>query len=68
MPASPTTLTVDFRPAGVYPYVDTRADTDHEMYGSFTVTGTAVTTAATDDRRADDDDRGADRSPGRACR
>ena len=47
MPGESTTLTVDFSRPGVYPYVDTRADTDHEMYGSFTVTGPAVTTAAT---------------------
>ena len=59
MPGESTTLTVDFSRPGVYPYVDTRADTDHEMYGSFTVTGTAATTAATTTVRADDDDRGA---------
>jgi DNA-binding beta-propeller fold protein YncE len=47
MPGESTTLTVDFTRPGVYPYVDTRADTDHEMYGSFTITGTAATTAAT---------------------
>jgi DNA-binding beta-propeller fold protein YncE len=46
MPGESTTLTVDFDQPGVYPYVDTRADTDHEMYGSFTVTGTVVTTTA----------------------
>ncbi len=63
MPGESTTLTVDFSQPGVYPYVDTRADTDHEMYGSFTVTGPAVDDRGDHDRRADDDDRGADRHP-----
>ena len=47
MPGESTTLNVTFTEPGVYTYTDTRADTDREMYGYFTVTGTAVSTAAT---------------------
>jgi DNA-binding beta-propeller fold protein YncE len=43
-PGESTTLTVAFTEPGVYPYTDTRADTDREMYGNFAITGTAVTT------------------------
>ena len=44
MPGQSTTFSVDFTRPGVYPYTDTRADTDREMYGDFTITGPAVTT------------------------
>jgi DNA-binding beta-propeller fold protein YncE len=43
-PGESTTLTVTFTQPGVYPYTDTRADTDREMYGNFTITGSAATT------------------------
>src|SRR5262249_40047453 len=45
-PGQSTTFAVDFPEPGVYPYTDTRADTDREMYGDFTITGPAVTTDA----------------------
>ena len=67
MPGESTTLTVDFNQPGVYPYVDTRADTDREMYGSFTVTGTAVTTRRPRPSRKRRRPRRRP-SPGRACR
>jgi DNA-binding beta-propeller fold protein YncE/plastocyanin len=43
MPGQSTTLTTTFTRPGMYGYLDTRADTDRDMYGTFTVTGTAVT-------------------------
>jgi DNA-binding beta-propeller fold protein YncE len=51
-PGQSTTLTVTFTQPGVYPYTDTRADTDREMYGNFTITGSPVTTTATTTRPA----------------
>ena len=50
LPGESTILTVTFTEPGLYTYADTRADTDREMYGVFTVTGTAVSTAATTTR------------------
>ena len=47
LPGQSTILTVALTEAGQYTYSDTHADTDREMYGVFTVTGTAASTTAT---------------------
>ena len=50
LPGQSTILTAMFTEPGLYTYVDTRADTDREMYGVLTVTGTVASTAATTTR------------------
>jgi plastocyanin len=46
-PGESTTLEVTFTQPGLYTYEDSIADTDREMTGTLTVTGTAVSTAPT---------------------